>query len=250
MNLELEGHVSVVTGASKGLGRAIVESLVAEGASVLAVARDEKKLDEIRKQSPDQIRTQVFDLEDAGSASILVRQAINEFGVVHSVVNNAGIAPAGDSLGIELPEFERVLQVNLLAPLTISQTAAQYFVDEGLAGSIVNIASTSGLKGKARLTAYSASKGAILRATESLAAEWARHGIRVNAVAPGAFETDAQKLVLESKDLLQARLRKIPARRMGSPKEVGPLVCYLVSDLSSFVTGSTFVIDGGEVAKL
>ena len=90
----------------------------------------------------------------------------------------------------------------------------------------------------------------MLRMTEALANEWARHGIRVNAIAPGAFETDAQAAVFEDAATLDARLRKIPARRMGAPDEIGPLTAYLVSPLSGFVTGSCFVIDGGEVAKL
>ena len=94
------------------------------------------------------------------------------------------------------------------------------------------------------------SKGALLRLTESLAAEWARYGVRINAVAPGAFETSAQSAVLANDDLLKARLRKIPQRRMGAPEEIAPLVAYLLSGLSSFVTGACFVIDGGEVSKL
>ena len=110
--------------------------------------------------------------------------------------------------------------------------------------------STSSLKGKPLLAAYSASKGALARLTEALAAEWARHGIRVNMIAPGAFATEAQAQVLADEKMLAARLRKIPMRRMGEPAELGPLVCYLASPLAAFVTGSCFVIDGGEVAKL
>ena len=131
-----------------------------------------------------------------------------------------------------------------------SKAAAEYYVSKEKKGSIVNIASTSGLKGKASLASYSSSKGALMRFTESLAAEWARHDISVNVDAPGAFATSAQSAVLEDENILKARLKKIPQRRMGDPEEIGPLVAYLVSPVSSFVTGSCFVIDGGEVSKL
>ncbi|HJM28211.1 MAG: SDR family oxidoreductase [Acidimicrobiales bacterium] len=250
MDFDLSDHVSIVTGASKGLGKAMVEALVEEGASVFAVARDRDKLQELENQNPESVRIETFDFSDPNSLSRILKKAVEEFGRVNSIVNNAGIAPASDSLQTETSEFENVFKVNLLAPMVICQAAAQYFIDTETTGSIVNISSTAGLKGKSNLAAYSASKGGMLRLTESLSAEWARHGVRVNAIAPGAFETDAQKAVLENQKILDARLRKIPARRMGKPKEIGPLVCYLVSDLSSFVTGSTFVIDGGEVAKL
>ena len=250
MDFDLSDHVSIVTGASKGLGKAMVEALVEEGASVFAVARDRDKLQELENQNPESVRIETFDFSDPNSLSRILKKAVEEFGRVNSIVNNAGIAPASDSLQTETSEFENVFKVNLLAPMVICQAAAQYFIDTETKGSIVNISSTAGLKGKSNLAAYSASKGGMLRLTESLSAEWARHGVRVNAIAPGAFETDAQKAVLENQKILDARLRKIPARRMGKPKEIGPLVCYLVSDLSSFVTGSTFVIDGGEVAKL
>jgi 2-deoxy-D-gluconate 3-dehydrogenase len=100
------------------------------------------------------------------------------------------------------------------------------------------------------LVAYSSSKGALLQFTKALAGEWASKGVQVNAIAPGAFVTDAQSAVTGSSDLLTRRLRKIPAGRMGEPDEIGPLVNYLASPLSDFITGSVFVIDGGEVSRL
>ena len=117
-------------------------------------------------------------------------------------------------------------------------------------GKIINIASTSGILGKAILVAYSSSKGALLQFTKALAAEWAKKGVQVNAIAPGAFATDAQSAVLESPDMLKRRLGKIPVRRMGETEEIGALICYLASGASDFVTGSVFVIDGGESCKL
>ena len=137
----------------------------------------------------------------------------------------------------------------MLAPMTLTRAAGRHLVDRG-SGKIINIASTSGILGKATLVAYSTSKGALVQFTKALAAEWAGKGVQVNAIAPGAFATDAQRVVLDSPELLARRKRKIPARRMGESAEIGPLVCYLASDKSNFVTGAVFVIDGGESSKL
>ena len=139
--------------------------------------------------------------------------------------------------------------MNIRAPAILARAAGPRFLAQG-AGKIINIASTSGMKGKPTLVAYSASKGAILQFTKALAAEWARFGIQVNSIAPGAFETEAQAAVLNDPKVLERRLRKIPAGRMGRIDEIGPLICYLASPLSNFMTGSVVVLDGGEVSKL
>lgn len=250
MDLQIREHVVIVTGASRGLGAAVTRSLVAEGAKVLAAARTASALDVLEDEMPGSVHAVACDMRDREAVAALVDEAVTRFGRLDGVVNNAGIAPAGKLVDTDLSVMEETLAVNLLAPAALSQAAARHLMAEGKPGSIVNVASTSGLKGKALLSGYSASKGAMMRLTEALAAEWARHRIRVNVIAPGAFETDAQSAVLDDPATLDARLRKIPARRMGAPDEIGPLTCYLISPLSDFVTGSCFVIDGGEVAKL
>lgn len=250
MDLRLDDAVVIVTGASRGLGAAITTALVAEGARVVAAARSTEALAALAASSPDRIHPVSCDMRDREAVAALVAEATAHFGRLDGVVNNAGIAPAGKLVDTDLAVMDETIAVNLMAPVALSQAAARQFIAAGSPGSIVNIASTSGLKGKALLAGYSASKGAMLRLTEALANEWARHDIRVNTIAPGAFATDAQAAVLDDDAVLDARLRKIPARRMGQPDEIGPLTCYLVSPLSGFVTGSCFVIDGGEVAKL
>lgn len=250
MDLQLAGSVVVVTGASRGLGAAIARSLVAEGASAVVAARSADELERLAAESPENLHAVTCDMRDREAVAALVDTALDRFGRIDGIVNNAGIAPAGQLVDTDLAVMEETLAVNLLAPAALAQATARHLIDEGKPGSIVNVASTSGLKGKALLSGYSASKGAMMRLTEALAAEWARHGIRVNTIAPGAFETDAQSAVLDDDAMLDARLKKIPARRMGQPDEIGPLACYLLSPLSEFVTGACFVIDGGEVAKL
>ena len=250
MDLQLNNHVSIVTGASRGLGAAAARSIVEEGGKVVIAARSIKPLAELAEEFGDRGFATQCDMRNRQAVEDLVQVAINQFGRLDSVVNNAGIAPAGRLIETDLSVIDEILDVNFVAPLVLSRAAARYFVEEKIPGSIINIASTSAIKGKATLAVYSASKGALLRLSEALADEWARHRIRVNVIAPGAFTTDAQAAVTGNEELLKSRLRKIPTRRMGEPSEIGPLVCYLASSTSDFVTGSCFVIDGGEVAKL
>ena len=246
----LDGHVTVVTGASRGLGEAAVRAMVAEGARVVAAARSADALAALADELGGAVAAVPCDMRDRAAVAGLVDEAIARFGRLDSVVNNAGIAPASKFVDQPDDVFDEVLAVNLAAPAALARRAAEHWIDAGRPGSVINVASTSGLKGKPTLAAYSASKGGLLRLTEALAGEWARYDIRVNVIAPGAFETDAQAAVLGDPDTLAARLRKIPVRRMGRPDELGPLVCYLASEASGFVTGSCFVIDGGEVSKL
>jgi len=249
IDLHLEGQVAIVTGASRGLGQAAALALVEEGVRVLAVARSLDALKKLEALAPEHIRARQCDMKDTEAVAKLPDQAIEAFGGLDIVVNNAGIAPAGFFLKQDDEVWDDVMAINLKAPATLTRAAGQHLVAQG-SGKIINIASTSGILGKAMLVAYSSSKGALLQFTKALAAEWAGKGVQVNAIAPGAFETDAQRLVLDSPDILKRRLGKIPVRRMGEVGEIGPLICYLASVKSNFVTGSVFVIDGGESCKL
>jgi 2-deoxy-D-gluconate 3-dehydrogenase len=249
IDLELEGRVAIVTGASRGLGQAAAMALLEQGVSVLAVARSLDELKKLEARAPGKIRAIKCDMKDAAAVAGLPAQAIDAFGRLDIVVNNAGIAPAGFFLEQDEQVWDDVMAVNVKAPATLARTAGKHFVAQG-SGKVINIASTSGILGKAMLVAYSSSKGALLQFTKALAAEWAKKGVQVNAIAPGAFETDAQRLVLDSPEILKRRLGKIPARRMGEVDEIGPLICYLASGKSNFVSGAVFVIDGGESCKL
>jgi 2-deoxy-D-gluconate 3-dehydrogenase len=249
IDLQLQGKVAIVTGASRGLGRAAAAALAEQGARVLAAARSAGELEQLETAFPGAVVAWPCDMLNRAAVAELPRVAIERFGRLDIVVNNAGIAPAGAFLDQPDEEWDRVLAVNITAPAVLARAAGKHMVTQG-SGKIINIASTSGILGKAWLVSYSSSKGALLQFTKALSAEWASKGVQVNAIAPGAFETEAQKAVLESAEILERRLRKIPVRRMGDAGEIGPLVCYLASGLSDFVTGSVFVIDGGESCKL
>ncbi len=248
MDLELEGRVAIVTGAGRGLGRAATLALAAEGVRVLAAARSLDELRGLERECGESVRAQPCDMRDRVQVAGLVQAAIAAFGRLDIVVNNAGIAPANAFLEMPFEVWDEVFAVNVTALALISQAAARHFA-AATGGKIINVASTSGILGKATLAAYSASKGAVLQLTKSLAAEWARYNIQVNAIAPGAFATEAQRAVLDDPELKARRVRKIPARRMAEPLEIGPLVCYLASPKSNFVSGAVYVIDGGETAK-
>lgn len=249
IDLELGGKTAIVTGASRGLGRAAAVALHEQGVRILAAARSIEQLEDLASRDPGHIEAVQCDLRDTAAVAALPGKAIERFGRIDIVVNNAGIAPAGKFVEQDDALWHKVMDINVIAPAALARAAGVHMLKQG-SGKIINIASTSGILGKPALVAYSSSKGALLQMTKALAAEWASKGVQVNAIAPGAFETDAQRLVLESPEILKRRLAKIPQHRMGAPEEIGPLICYLASQKSAFVTGSVFVIDGGESSKL
>lgn len=249
LDFELEGKVAIVTGASRGLGRAAAIALLDQGARVVAAARSEDELKKLEADHEGSVLAVTCDMLDAAQVAALPGRAIDAFGRLDIVVNNAGIAPAGKFLDQSDEEWQRVQAINVTAPAALTRAAGEILLAQG-SGKVINIASTSGILGKAYLVSYSSSKGALLQFTKALASEWASRGVQVNAIAPGAFETEAQRAVLDDPDILERRIRKIPVKRMGNPEEIGPLVCYLASRLSDFATGSVFVIDGGESCKI
>jgi 2-deoxy-D-gluconate 3-dehydrogenase len=252
MDFELRGRAAIVTGASRGLGRAAALALAGEGVDVLGVGRSVEHLRTLADDSGTEggrIEVAACDMRDADQVAALPPMALERFGRLDIVVNNAGIAPAGPFTELGDDVWREVFEVNVFAPVTLARAAGEVLLAQG-AGKIINIASTSGVLGKPLLVAYSASKGAVLQFTKALAGEWAPRGVQVNAIAPGAYETDAQAAVLGSEEILRRRLRKIPAGRMGDPTEIGPLVCLLASPWSDFISGSVLVADGGESSKL
>jgi 2-deoxy-D-gluconate 3-dehydrogenase len=249
MDLQLKDTVVLVTGASRGLGAAMALALASEGARVVAAARSKESLAAVAAAGAGRISVIEADMADDASLAALVPTVLDRHGRIDALINNAGIAPAGKFVDQDPGIWRDTLQLNVVAPMMLAQAAGAVMIAQG-SGRILNIASTTGVRGKPYLVGYSASKGAVVRMTEALAAEWAAKNVQVNCIAPGAFVTDAQRAVTESPDLHARRIAKIPAGRMADPSEIVPLACLLVSPLSSFTTGAIFVVDGGESGKL
>ncbi len=250
-SLVLDGKVVVVTGAGRGLGRAAVRALAAAGANVALLARSAEELAETAREVEAMGRKALAlptDVTNETAVEEAAEAVIEDFGRVDVLVNNAGIAVAKPVLELSVAELRGVLDVNVLGPFLCARAFGGHMVAER-AGRIINIASISGLIGESDLTAYAASKGALIAFTKGLAIEWARHGVTVNAIAPGYFRTPLNQSAIDDPVIGTKLLRNIPLKRVGQPEEIGPLVVYLASDAASFMTGSVVVIDGGQTAR-
>jgi NAD(P)-dependent dehydrogenase (short-subunit alcohol dehydrogenase family) len=247
MRVDLSGRTALVTGASSGFGRHFAKVLAANGAHVVAAARRTERLRELVVEieaGGGSAEALTLDVTDAAA----VEAAIAALSKLDIVVNNAGV-PSG-SVAIELPleEWRQTFLTNTEAVFVVAKAAAQRMAKAG-GGSIINIASITGLRPGPAASAYGASKAAIIHLTEHLAMEWARYGIRVNALAPGYFVTDLNREFLQS-DYAEKMLKRIPQRRYGELSDLdGPLL-LLASDSSAYMTGATIAIDGGHLVSV
>jgi 3-oxoacyl-[acyl-carrier protein] reductase len=239
--------VAVVTGASRGIGRAAALRLVADGAAVALLARSQERLEEVAQeisQSCPEGRTLVLPSNICSADD--VRQAVDaarqEFGRIDILVNNAGITRDNLLLRMSEEEWDSVMETNLKGLFLVSKAVAKHMV-RSRAGSIINISSIVGLVGNAGQANYAASKGGVIAFSHSLAKELASRGIRVNAVAPGFIETDmTAALPAEARD---SYVKKIPLGRLGNIEDIAEIVAFLSGPGSSYITGEVFRVDGG-----
>ena len=240
----LEGRVALVTGASRGIGAAIARAYAAEGASLLLCARSEGvealALELAAGQRP--VRAMRGDLSDPAFARELITSVRKEHGRLDVLVNNAGILRQGLIGMTSTEQMRELLEVNVVALMTLTQYATRV-MDPKRSPSVVNLASIAGTAGMEGVTAYSASKAAVVGYTLSSAKELAPKGIRVNAIAPGFIDTDMVRGV--SPDWYERRLQSIRMGRIGTPEDVAGVAVFLGSDLSRYVTGQVIGVDGG-----
>jgi 3-oxoacyl-[acyl-carrier protein] reductase len=248
---DLTGRVALVTGASSGLGVHFAETLAENGAKVVLVARRADRLAALRQKIADaggQAIVAEADVLDRAAMDRAFDAAEQAFGTVTILVNNAGVTHADRVADMPEAEWRRVLGTNLDAVLYWAQEAARRMLAAKKQGAIVNIASILGLRVRTQVVAYAASKAAVVQLTKALALEWAEHGIRVNAIAPGYFETDINRDLLRS-PVGQAIVARIPQQRPGRLGELdGPLL-LLASDASSYMTGAVIPVDGGHLVS-
>lgn len=244
----LQGKSALVTGASSGLGLHFAQLLASKGARIVLAARRREKLDDACRE-----------INASGGHAIGVELDVSDRSSVHAafgslktapdiVINNAGIADNQPALDLEVSTWDSVVDTNLKGAFLVAQTAARRLKESGNGGSIVNVASIVGMRPAGNLAAYAASKAGLIHLTRTLALEWARHGIRVNALCPGYIETDINKKFFASEPG-KLLIKRIPQRRLGKPEELDGALLLLAGDAGSYITGTTLAVDGGHLVS-
>lgn len=245
----MENRVAIITGASRGLGRAIAIELAAHATHVVLAARDVASLEAVAESiGADAATVMAADVSDPAGMQTLVDRAVSQFGRLDVFVNNAGVAPQSAVEQTTDEEWARIVDINLNAAFRSARALAPVYRDAG-GGRLINIASVFGLLGRSGFGAYGASKAGLINLSRVLAAEWAKFGAQVNVVAPGYISTDINAEMREDEAFMKRVVSRIPARRMGESHEVANLVRYLALDAPDFLTGQVIAIDGGESAS-
>lgn len=247
--LGLDGKTVLVTGGNDGIGLGMAEALAAAGANVAIWSRNERRNEEAVKRLRDhggRVEAVRCDVSDERQVEDAMARTVSSLGNVHACFANAGVGGFAPSfLEMTTDEWHRVLAVNLHGFFFTTRAAVRHMVEHGEGGSIVGISSLAAIEGQARGQHYAASKGAMLSMIRAIAVEFARHGIRANAILPGWIDTSMTAGMLHSEPVQTKVLRRVPVRRWGTPGDFGGAAVYLASDASAYHTGDTLVVDGG-----
>lgn len=244
----LVGRIALVSGASRGLGKFFAETLAREGANVILAARSSDVRDacEAIRHTGAAANYVEMDVRQADSVLGAFDQIVTRWGCPTIVINNAGITEMVETLGQELSSFDQILATNLRGPWVVAREAAKRMIAEKKAGSIVNIASILALRQAGQVTAYATAKAGLAQMTKQLALEWARHGIRVNALAPGYVETDFNRDFFTT-EKGKAMIRRIPMRRLVPQEDLAEPLILLAGDGGASITGIVLPVDAGHL---
>ena len=246
--MKLDGRVALVTGGTKGLGKAMAEGLAEAGANVAILSRNANQAAEVAQSIADatgkKVKGYSCDVTVPEQVDALVASVLAEFGQVDILINNAGINTRGAIDELTLEQFLEVQNINVNGPWLLCRALAGHFKERRY-GRVINIGSTLSIIALADRTPYATSKGAILQMTRALALEWAPYGITVNCMMPGPFGTEMNLPIKNNPEAYAQFITKIPLGRWGEMEEIQGLAVFLASDASSFMTGSAITIDGG-----
>jgi NAD(P)-dependent dehydrogenase (short-subunit alcohol dehydrogenase family) len=242
VQIDLDGRVALVTGASRGIGQAIAAALAEAGAKVMLSSRKQDALDESAATMTGDVATFAANAGDPEQAAACIDATVERFGSVDILVNNAATNPyMGPAIDIDLPRYDKTFDVNLRGPLVWTQLAHKASMAER-GGSVINIASVGGLSVEPSIGVYNTTKAGLIYLTRTLAAELGPN-VRVNAIAPGLVKTDFARALWEQHE--EALGRRLPLKRLGEPEDIAGAALFLASDLARWITGQTIVVDGG-----
>ena len=249
-DFKLEGKVAIVTGCNTGLGQAIAIGLSEAGADIAGVARrDATETQRAIEGLGRKFHLIKIDLLEPNAPRQITKATVETFGRIDILVNNAGIIRRNDALEYTEEDWDAVMNTNLKVLFFLSQAVARQFLKQGTGGKIINIASMLSFQGGIRIAAYTASKSGVLGITRLLANEWARHGINVNAIAPGYMETNNTLALRQDEKRNAEILSRIPAGRWGKPEDLKGAAVFLASAASNYVHGYAIAVDGGWLAR-
>jgi dehydrogenase/reductase SDR family protein 4 len=244
----LEGKIALVTGGTRGIGKAIALAFARAGASVVTVSRKQEAVDatvaELRAVGPGAAGI-ACNVSKEDEASAMVAHAAAAFGGLDILVNNAAVNPVYGPVENTSPAaFDKIIAVNVRAPFEIAKAARPYFQARG-AGAIVNISSIGGVSPEPGLGIYSVSKAALISLTQVMAREWGKDNIRANAICPGLIKTDFSSTLWQNENILKQMMRGQAVARLGEPEDIASLALFLASSAGSFCTGGVYMADGG-----
>jgi 2-deoxy-D-gluconate 3-dehydrogenase len=245
--IDLSGRVAIVTGGGRGIGQAVALALAEAGADVCVTARTVAEIEETAGMVRERGRKAIAIPGDATRSAVaaeVVAKTIADLGGLHILVNNAGMELPKPLIDTTEDEYDRVMATNVKSMVLFIKAAGAHLIAQRF-GRVVNMASVGAFVAAPNQAIYHASKAAVAHLTKAMAIEWARHGITVNAVAPGWVRTELIRHLLDDPNMLAVYTNAIPMRRIAEPEEIGPLVAFLCSDLSGYMTGSVVVVDGG-----